>query len=195
MAERKVVSLLKAGAKVTVISPSLSRKLLKEKEGKTILHAARKFQARDLRGAFLVIAATDSPEANSKAALISPALVNVADVPAQCNFIAPSIVKRGSLVIAISTGGSSPALAKTIRKELEKSYGSEFSAYLRLVKEVRQKAVAGIKDRKKREGFLKSLGSREMLDLLRSKGIGVVKRLVLKRFDSLTNRHQAEPGR
>ncbi len=182
VAERKVSSLLKAGAKVTVISPSLTARLTKEKRKKTIIHKAKEFEKGDVRGAFLVIAATDSPETNRKAALNAPALVNVADVPSQCNFIAPSVVKRGPLVIAISTGGSSPALAKTIRKELEKMYGTDFSGYLRFISALRHRALAEIRDAKKRAEFLKFSGSAEMLELLRSKGFAEARKRVLKRY-------------
>lgn len=144
VAERKILSLVMAEAHVTVISPSLTKKLLSIKSQKKIIHRQRRFKNNDLRGTFLVIAATDSPETNRKIAASAPALVNVVDVPSECNFIAPSVVKRGPLVIAVSTSGISPALSKTIRKELEVSYGREFSEYLKFLKQIRAKALTGI---------------------------------------------------
>jgi precorrin-2 dehydrogenase/sirohydrochlorin ferrochelatase len=95
----------------------------------------------------LVIAATNSPDINRTISAEAPALVNVVDVPLLCNFIAPSVVKRGDLSIAISTGGTSPAFSKATRKELEKQYGNEFSGYLRFIKKIRAEAMASIMER------------------------------------------------
>ena len=178
VAERKILLLVKADAVITVISPQLTGRLLKEKEKKRIRHISRSYKINDLKGAFIVIAATDSPEINSRVAKDAPALVNVVDVPSQCNFIAPSVVKRGPLTIAISTGGISPALSKTIRRELEKLYGPMFSEYLKFVKKLREKAMVEIKDKKQREKFLKSLASEKVLKTLRAKGFEGVEKIV-----------------
>lgn len=134
VAERKVISLLRAGGEVTVVSPTITARLEREKSRGSISHLRRRFLEKDLAGAFLVISATDSPEINSKAAKNAPALVNVVDVPSLCNFIVPSAVKRGPLVVAVSTSGVSPAMARTLRMELKGIYGPEFSDYLRFLK-------------------------------------------------------------
>jgi len=185
VAERKVLSLIKAGALVTVVSPLLTKRLLKEKETKRIKHISRTFSPGDLKDSFLVIAATDSPEVNSKVADEAPGLLNVVDVPCECNFIAPSIVRRGPLVFAISTGGTSPAFAKAVRKEIEKSYGIVFSDYLRFVKTLRSSAMQEITDKAAREKFLKGLASGDILDGLRTKGLDTVKKSVMLRFAKL----------
>ena len=182
VAERKVSALLKAGADVTVISPSIIPGLQKELSRKRIIHLSRTYRRGDLRGALLVIAATDSPETNRRVSKDAPALVNVVDVPAECNFIAPSVVRRGPLLLAVSTSGTSPALARTLRKELEKSYGPDLSEYLRFVRKVRAKAMAAIPEKDKREAFLKGLASAEVLKSLRTKGVGAVKETVLARL-------------
>lgn len=182
VAERKVLALLKAGADITVISPSITARLLKERSKKTIRHIPRGFERNDLQGAFLVIAATNSPEVNREVAVRSPALVNVVDVPSECNFIAPSVITRGYLTIAISTGGISPAFAKTVRRELEKIYGREVSGYLEFLKGMRAKALSEISHKGKKECFLKSLASYDILNTLRSKGLKEVKKAVLTRF-------------
>jgi precorrin-2 dehydrogenase/sirohydrochlorin ferrochelatase len=182
VAERKVLSLLKSGARVTVISPSLTRKLADEKARNSIRHLDRGYRKNDLEGAFIVIAATDAPETNLTAGRDAPALVNVVDVPAECNFIAPSVVKRGPLTIAISTGGISPAMSKAMRKEIEELYGRPFAQYLGYVKKIRAKAMAEINDGEKRERFLKSLASREMLRKLRAEGMAAVKEEVSRRL-------------
>ena len=182
VAGRKVSGLLRAGAVVTVISPSLTPGLRKAQAGRKITHLARPYRRGDLKGAFLVVAATDSPQTNRRVSKDAPGLVNVVDVPGECNFIAPSVVRRGSLLLAISTSGASPAFARTLRKELEKAYGPEFSEYLGFVKKVRAKAMTAIPDKARREAFLKGLASEEVLALLRDRGIAEVKKAVRGRL-------------
>lgn len=185
IAERKILSLLKAGAEVTVVSPAITARLCKEKTKKSIKHIARCYRKGDLRGSFLVIAATDDPSVNTQVAKDAPSLVNVVDVPKECSFIAPSVIKRGPLTIAISTGGVSPAFSKTIRQELEKIYGLEIGDYLKFVGNIRKKALAGISDKKKRERFLKDLASGKMLQSLRAKGLQIVRRVVEEKLAEL----------
>jgi precorrin-2 dehydrogenase/sirohydrochlorin ferrochelatase len=185
VAERKVLTLVKAGAAVTVISPTLTKRLLKEKERKNIHHIARNYRQGDLRGSFLVIAATDVPSVNSRIAKEAPSLVNVVDVPKECTFIAPSVITRGPLSIAISTGGASPAFSKTIRKELEKVIGPEVGEYLKFAGAMRKKALAEISDREKRERFLKDLASEKTLQSLRTKGMQALKHAAEERLEKL----------
>ncbi len=187
VAERKIISLIKSGADITVVSPSLTGRLQQEKKEKRIRHLSHTYRNSDLKEAFLVIAATDSPEMNTKVAEDAPALVNVVDVPSLCNFIAPSIIKRGSLIIAVSTSGASPAISKAVRKELQKIYGSEFSGFLAFIKKIRGKAMTDIKEKSKREKFLKSLASENILNTLRLKGLKAVKKTILERFERLKN--------
>ena len=185
IAERKILSLIRAGADITVVSPSVTERILQEKSRAAIRHIPREFRKTDLKGAFLVIAATNSPETNKEVSVSAPALINVVDVPSECNFIAPSVVSRGPLSIAISTSGVSPAFAKTIRKELEKLYGPEFADYLKFVKKIRGKVLSEIAKGTKREAFLKSLGSDKIVRTLRAKGIGTIKAEVLERLERL----------
>jgi precorrin-2 dehydrogenase/sirohydrochlorin ferrochelatase len=185
VAERKVLTLIRAGADVTVISPLLTKRLRKEKEAAHIHHLPRSYRKGDLKDSFMVIAATDSPEVNTRVAGDSPGLLNVVDVPSECNFIAPSVVERGPLVFAISTGGTSPAFAKAVRKEIEKSYGKVFSDYLGFVKTLRSRTMKEIADKAAREKFLKSLASGDILDTLRRKGLDTVKKSVMLRFNKL----------
>jgi precorrin-2 dehydrogenase/sirohydrochlorin ferrochelatase len=185
VAERKVLTLIWAGADITVISPLLTKRLLKEKEAGHMRHLPRAYRKGDLKDSFIVIAATDSPEVNTRVAGDAPGLLNVVDVPSECNFIAPSVVKRGPLVFAISTGGTSPAFAKAVRKEIEKSYGKVFSAYLGFVQTLRARAMQEIADKSEREKFLKGLASGDILDKLRRKGLDTVKKSVMIRFSKL----------
>jgi len=176
VAERKVLSLLAAGAGITVVSPSLTKRLAKQASEGRITHRARNYRRGDLKGAFLVIAATDDSALNRQVAIDAPALVNVVDVPGECNFIAPSVVRRDPLIVAVSTSGASPALSRAIRKELEVLYGPGFSDYLRFVKKIRAKALKEIPDGKKRMKFLKTLASEETLKTIREKGPAAVKK-------------------
>ena len=127
VAERKILTLLKADADITVVSPEITKKIEGEKLKGGIKHVCRQYRKSDLKNAFLVIAATDSQIMNEQVSKDAPCLLNVVDTPHLCNFIVPSVMKRGPLTIAISTSGISPALLKLIRKELEKMYGLEFS--------------------------------------------------------------------
>ena len=170
VAERKILGLLNAQAEVTVVSPVITKRLEKEEQKGRIRHICRKYRKGDLKNAFLVIAATDSEETNEKVSRDAPCLVNVVDTPKFCNFIVPSILQRGPLTIAISTGGISPAFARSLRKDLEKMYGRELSDYLMSLQRIRAQAMAAIPDKKKRTRFLKAVASENMLKLLKGKG-------------------------
>lgn len=180
VAERKVLQLMKADADtITVISPSITKRLLKEKEKKRIIHLCRPYRKKDLTGAFLVIAATDEPALNTQITQDAPCLINVVDVPALCNFIVPSTIKKGPLHIAISTSGVSPAFARTLRRDLERLYGADVSAYLTFLKTIRTKVLNEISDRRKRERFLKWIASEAILENLRKKGVDTIKKEIL----------------
>ena len=178
VAERKILSLLKVHADVKVISPYLTKRLEREKGKGGIQHVCRHYKKGDLRNAFLVIAATNSPRINEQVSHDAPYLVNVVDVPDLCNFIVPSLVKRGPLTVAISTSGVSPAFSKSVRKELEKIYGPEFSDYLKALKIIRKKAKVTICDKKKRGDFLKAIASEKMIEMIRKEGLSRTKRFV-----------------
>jgi len=170
VAERKIRALLKAGADITVISPAITKRIEREKQKGRIRHIPRQYRKGDSNKAFLVIAATDSLEINKKVSENASFLVNVVDSPSLCNFIVPSVIKRGPLTIAVSTSGISPALSKSIRKELEKLYGPEFVGYLKLLEKTRKKAMKGIKGKKRRTEFLNNLASEKVISMLRQKG-------------------------
>jgi precorrin-2 dehydrogenase/sirohydrochlorin ferrochelatase len=186
VAERKVVSLLKAGSDVKVISPYLTKRIEKEKLRGRIKHIPRQYRKGDLKNAFLVIAATDFPTINDRVSKDAPSLVNVVDIPDLCNFIVPSVMNRGPLNIAVSTSGVSPALSRSIRKELEKLYGPEFNNYLKLLKKIRSKTLDVIDDRKKRGEFLKAVASEKMMRMLREKGFRETGRVIVDLFKKAT---------
>ncbi|MBI4298568.1 MAG: bifunctional precorrin-2 dehydrogenase/sirohydrochlorin ferrochelatase [Chloroflexi bacterium] len=141
IAERKVINLLECGAKVTVISSELTPKLQELSETSAITLLKRPYRQGDLMESFLAIAATDNQKVNracfqEAAALNIP--VNVVDQTDLCSFIAPSIVRRGGITIAFSTGGKSPALARKLREDLERLFPPEYGTLLDVVSQIRQ---------------------------------------------------------
>ena len=122
VAERKTASLLKSGADVILVSPELTHNLTTWRDMGQFSHRARGFEAEDLAGCHLAIAATDQPEVNQLISQLADAQripVNVVDQPERCSFILPSVIDRSPVVAAISTGGASPVLARLIRSRLE----------------------------------------------------------------------------
>jgi len=141
VAQRKAKSLLDCGARVTVISPQVSPSLQRIIEAGKAVHLKREYQLGDSRGAFLLIAATDDRELNrqiGQEARKDGALVNVVDDPEYCDFIAPSIMRRGDITFAISTAGRSPALARRIREQLQRQFPKEYAQLATLLSEVRE---------------------------------------------------------
>ncbi len=187
VAERKILALIKGGAIVKIISPDITTTIERLKKRKLLTHIKRNYKKRDLEDAFIVIAGTSSDEINKKIAQDAKHLVNVIDNPVLCNFIAPSVVKRGPLTIAISTEGISPAVSKAIRKELENLYGAEFSMYLSFLRAMRKKAMKEIKDKKKRHKFLKGLASEKTFKTLRTKGAPYLSKLIRQEFLKLSS--------
>lgn len=129
VAEWKVRGLLEAGAHVLVVSPSLTDVLGIWAANGALTHLPRPFHDEDVEGCALVIAATDRVAVNVHVAATARrrgVWVNVVDTPEACDFIAPAVVRRGTLQIAISTGGKSPMLAKRLREGLEALIGPEY---------------------------------------------------------------------
>jgi uroporphyrin-III C-methyltransferase/precorrin-2 dehydrogenase/sirohydrochlorin ferrochelatase len=130
VAFRKVQSLMRAGAKVTVVSPELIEGLLAMALDGRICHLEKRFEVSDLNSTVLVVSATNDAGVNQEvyeAAQLRRLPVNVVDCPDLCSFIFPAIVDRSPLVIAVSSGGASPVLARAVRARLEmlfpKAYG------------------------------------------------------------------------
>jgi uroporphyrin-III C-methyltransferase/precorrin-2 dehydrogenase/sirohydrochlorin ferrochelatase len=122
VAARKVALLVRAGARVTVLAPTLSAAFDADLAAARIAHRAASFRDENLTGYAVVIAATDDDAVNRTVATAARARripVNVVDQPALCSFILPSIVERPPLIVAVSSGGASPVLARLLRARLE----------------------------------------------------------------------------
>lgn len=170
VAERKALSLLEAGADVTVVSPSLTSKLRELSGSGKIRHLLKTFEDKDLAGAFLVISATDSPEVNSAVGRLcrkKNILVNVAAPPEESCFIVPSVVERGDLMIAVSTGGASPSLSRKVRRELEDKYGPEYEVLLVKLAAVRKRLMEEVADETRRRDALQAIVESDVIELLK----------------------------
>ena len=145
VAERKAAGLLECGAKVVLVARDLITELRVMKDAGKIKHVANDYTKECLEGAFLVIGATDREDVNEKVsqdARDRGILVNIVDVPARCNFIVPSVFRRGDLLVAVSTGGKSPALARRLREEIEERYGPEYGTLLGIMGDLRGRIIA-----------------------------------------------------
>jgi len=148
VALRKVTGLLESGAEVLVIAPNLEEELEELANDGRIQWIPEPFDESLLDArpeAALVFGATDKRDVNLKihaAAVKRRIPCNIADVPELCTFIVPAVVSRGDLVISISTGGSSPALARRIREELEDQYGPEYAEMTRIMAELRKQVLS-----------------------------------------------------
>ena len=144
LAERKTAGLLAAGAAVTVLSPDVTETIADWLSQKAITVIPRYYQPGDLAEFDLVFVATDDPQVNAVAYREGRSYgiwVNSADDPARCDFILPSVLRRGELTVAVSTAGHSPALARTIREELELYFTPEYESLAALAAEVRKELL------------------------------------------------------
>jgi precorrin-2 dehydrogenase / sirohydrochlorin ferrochelatase len=140
VAERKVLGLLSAEAAITVISPKVTDQLALLAASGKIKHEPREYRAGDLRTAEVAFVATDDRAINEavyQEGKSRRVWVNTADDPAHCDFILPSVLRRGDLMVTLSTGGRSPALARAIREELEDYFSDNFALLVDVAAEVR----------------------------------------------------------
>ena len=141
VAERKVERLVEAGARVTVVSPSLTQRLLRLATDARLRWRPREYVPGDVDGFVLAMVTTDDAAVNAAVAAECRergVLINCADDPAHCSFILPSVLKRGSLTVTVSTGGASPTMARLVREELETLLPSDVVALTDVMAEVRR---------------------------------------------------------
>lgn len=171
IAERKVRSLLKCGASVTVISPRLKGGLNQLVSQGRLAHEARTYKRGDLAGAALAIIAINDREAGKAIAEDAHGMnipVNVVDRPELCTFIVPAVLRRGHLTMAVSTGGSSPAWSRHIKRRLGAEYGEEFTRLFDTLASLRLALMHEIDDPALRRKLLLKLADDSILDLARS---------------------------
>lgn len=145
VAARKVEGLLRAGACVTVVAPAAVGAISENPE---VVWQRRAYRPDESRSYRLVVTATNDPAVNAHVARDCEAanvFVNSADDPANCTFTLPSVSRRGHLQVAVSTAGRSPALARWLRKRIEREIDSGYATLLELLAETRQEAKAAFK--------------------------------------------------
>lgn len=167
---RKTETLLRAGARVVVVSPAATDRLSAlGDEGRIRLHR-RLYGAGDLVDVFLVFATTDDPDLNrriSADARRRNVLCNIADQPGQGQFVLPSVVARGDLLISISTSGKSPALARRIRRRLETEFGPEYARVVNLLGVLRRRLLAQGHDPRGHKQMFETLLDSDLMTWLR----------------------------
>jgi siroheme synthase-like protein len=140
VALRKVKALLEHGADVEVVSSTFCPELNQLATDGAIRAIQRDYKVEDLQHAFIAIAATDDAKTNERVAAEARrrgVLTNVVDDPKNSDFIVPSYFERGDVIIAVSTSGRSPALARKIRSELERNFKAEYEQLAIIADEVR----------------------------------------------------------
>ncbi|NVO00547.1 MAG: bifunctional precorrin-2 dehydrogenase/sirohydrochlorin ferrochelatase [Geobacteraceae bacterium] len=144
VAERKVSNILPSGAKLTVISPTLTFELQQLRDNGAISHLPQKYSSGDLNGAFMVIAATNDRETNrlvADEAINLSILAEITDSPSSGNVTSPAVIRQGDLTIAISTNNRAPSLAAAIKNELIPLFGDEYAKSINLLGAVREKLL------------------------------------------------------
>jgi siroheme synthase-like protein len=167
---RKAETMMKYGARVTVVSPAFTDEIEQWARDSALQIRRKPYDASDLDGAHIVIASTDDQRVNEQVAADCRARripVNVVDVTPLCEFIVPAIIEKGSIQIAVSTGGKSPALARTLKEDLIRTIGPEYTEVndvLGTLREAAKKVLPTDVDRKR---FFDGILARGVLDLLR----------------------------
>ena len=166
VAERKIAGLVAAGARVTIVSPWLTPALLRLATEAPLRWRPREYTAGDAAGFILVMVATDDIAVNAIVAAECRergAWVNCADDPARCDFILPSVCRRGAVTVAVSTGGASPSMARLVREELDALLPDDIAPLTEVVAAVRRAlsegavSLDGARWRQALDGELRSL--------------------------------------
>lgn len=187
VAYRKVLTLLEHGAIVRIVSPRLLPELKDLIDSRRCFWEEKEYGSEDIQDASLIFSCTEKDEVNSAVSQDAQKkcrLINVVDDPDKCTFIVPSIMERGDLKIAVSTGGSSPIVARQIREQLEAQYGQEVEKYLALLKEWRKKVKLDLAPEQKKKFWLKATDG-EILGLIKNGQFNEAKGVIESCFRSL----------
>ena len=164
----KVEGLLAAGARVRLVTPDLEPGLARAAADGWLVHVSRTFRPGDLERTFLAVAERDAPDLDAIEAEARRLEVplNVVDEPRRCSFILPSIVRRGDLAVAVSTGGKAPALAVRLRQALEHQLGDHHARFLELAGALRAPLAERVAEFGERRRIWYRLVDSDVLDLL-----------------------------
>lgn len=178
VARRKVAGLLATGARIQVIAPHLDPEFLAMPG---IELTCRSYLPDDLAGAFLVFAATNDRGVNATVAAAARQLgvpVNIADAPQESDFHLPAILSRGDLLVAISSGGGSPAFAAELRDHLAKKLGGEWELFCALAAALRQKRLTDGEASAYNRAVISDLFAADLADLLARQDEAAINRLL-----------------
>ncbi|MCX8021380.1 MAG: bifunctional precorrin-2 dehydrogenase/sirohydrochlorin ferrochelatase [Syntrophorhabdaceae bacterium] len=194
VAERKVAMLKDFGAHIRVVSPVVTKWILNlSRKGKIEL-LQREYREGDVKGACLVIAATNNRDINTMIRKEAESLgipINVVDDPELCDFIVPSILRKGPITIAISTSGTLPMLSKRLKEELNRFITEDHVVYAKKIGSFRSHLIKKVKDPEKRAAIMAEIGKMDMKDV-----VHLSVRELLKRYtSSLKKREYPFEGR
>lgn len=170
---RKAETMMKYGARVTIVSPDFTQEIEQWAREGCLALERKAYDAGDLEDAHIVIASTDDQQTNEQIAADCRARripVNVVDVTPLCEFIVPAIIETGSIQIAVSTGGKSPALARTLKEDLQRTIGPEYAEVNDVLGSLRDgaKAAPSLPTDIDRKRFFDGIIAEGVLDLLRN---------------------------
>jgi precorrin-2 dehydrogenase/sirohydrochlorin ferrochelatase len=167
---RKAETMMRYGARVTIVSPEFTDEIERWAAEGCLTLSRKRYDTADIEDAHIVIASTDDTAVNERIAAESRARripVNVVDVTPLCEFIVPAILEKDGIQIAISTGGKSPALARTLKEDLNRAIGPEYSEVNNLLGSLRDSAKAVLPTDVDRKKFFDGIIARGVLPLLR----------------------------
>ncbi|MBI4734093.1 MAG: bifunctional precorrin-2 dehydrogenase/sirohydrochlorin ferrochelatase, partial [Rubrobacteridae bacterium] len=171
VATRKVGSLIECDAAVSVVSPRITFDLERIQSEGRITVELREYVEGDIDGAALVIVATDNSTLNEqiyREAKEKNIPVNVVDAPDICTFIVPSIIRRGDFILSISTSGSCPALAKSVRKDLQEQFGGEYAEFCNILRQFRKNLADKYDRQEDRAEALKKFIDSDVIELIKA---------------------------
>jgi precorrin-2 dehydrogenase/sirohydrochlorin ferrochelatase len=181
VAQRKIETLLEHGATVQVVAKELTVSLEELRRSGRLEFLGEEFSETFAEGVFVVFAATDDASLNrrvSRTAQQRGLLVNAVDQPADCNFIVPSVLSRGDLVIAVSTSGKSPAFARKVRVELERHFGEEYGSFLNLMGNLRKEVLGIGLPQEQNKTLFEQLVASDLLAALREKNWDLASQII-----------------
>jgi precorrin-2 dehydrogenase/sirohydrochlorin ferrochelatase len=169
VATRKVETLLNAEANVTIVSPEITDELKEWVDLQKVSWKQKRFEADDVQEAFIIIATTDHTEINLNVhqAAHPHQLINIVDRPELSNFIVPSTLQRGKLLISVSTSGASPGLSQKIKQELATMYDETYEEYLDFLNSCRQKVLEEVGQPEIRKYIFRALLDSRFLEMTR----------------------------
>jgi len=171
VAERKIADLLECEANINVISPTAGDLIRLWSSQGLINWQAREVEQSDLDNIFMVFVATNNMHTNQmvvKWCRERGILINAVDDPPNCDFYVPAVVRRNSLVVAISTEGKSPMFARKLREQLEQLIGEEYGEFVDFLGEQREYIKQAVTDIAERKKVFKALVDSDILDLLKA---------------------------